>query len=399
MIDINTFCDYLYASLYIPVYLYDNKELIASYPSQEQDTCPPLPYLTKLWEADKPLTYTLTSFYSYYGCIKINNSNSCIVMGPVNDFPYSSDSLLAMSHEFSISKSGFDRFAEFFRNIPTQNWDSFIKNLLFIHYALNHTTLTKAEIANAAEYRIDRSIDQKYTERSYEAKEEGLLYNSYAIETELARFVETGNVEGLKKFSSQSRDLKIGSIAHDNLRQWKNMFIVAVTLYSRAAMKGGLTPSLAYQLSNIYMQQVERLTDIDEVKSLSIQVLFDYTNRVANSIVPVTADNILHQVVQYVRENTNRNISVAEIAEHVGFSRPSLSRKVRKELGFELSAFIKKCKLEEAKDLLAFTDKSISEISNYLCFSSQSHFQKSFKDHYGITPHTFRKSVQHGTSF
>ncbi|KAA2294498.1 helix-turn-helix transcriptional regulator, partial [Clostridioides difficile] len=113
----------------------------------------------------------------------------------------------------------------------------------------------------------------------------------------------------------------------------------------------------------------------------------------ANSIVPITADKVLHQVVQYVRENTNRNLTVAEIADYVGFSRPSLSRKVKKELGFDLSTFIKNCKLEEAKDLLAFTDKSLSEISNYLSFSSQSHFQKSFKDQYGIPPRAYRKSV------
>jgi AraC-like DNA-binding protein len=298
-----------------------------------------------------------------------------------------------MGNEFSIVKSDSERFSEFFHNIPTQNLDTFINTLLFINYTVNHTKLTRKEVEHARDNQVDKSIDQKYTEKSYEEKEEGLLNNSFEIERELIRFIETGNLDGLKRFSIRARSSKVGTIAHNNLRQWKNMFIVAVTLYSRAAMKGGLTPSIAYQLSNIYMQQVERLTDIDAVQSLLAQVQLDYTNRVANSIVPAKADNTLRQVIQYVRENTNRNITVAEIAYYVGFSRPSLSRKVKKELGFELSAFIRKCKLEEAKDLLAFSNKSISEISNYLCFSSQSHFQKSFKDQYGITPQAYRKSV------
>ncbi|WP_375105406.1 helix-turn-helix domain-containing protein [Paenibacillus sp. RS8] len=46
---------------------------------------------------------------------------------------------------------------------------------------------------------------------------------------------------------------------------------------------------------------------------------------------------------------------------------------------------------------MAFSDKRISEISTYLCFSSQSHFQKSFKDKYGITPLMYRKSELHQT--
>jgi len=38
--------------------------------------------------------------------------------------------------------------------------------------------------------------------------------------------------------------------------------------------------------------------------------------------------------------------------------------------------------------------KEIGKISNFLYFSSQSHFQKAFNNQYGITPHLFRKSVK-----
>ena len=94
-----------------------------------------------------------------------------------------------------------------------------------------------------------------------------------------------------------------------------------------------------------------------------------------------------------MRKNTNQNITVSDVANHVGFSRSYLSRKFKKDIGFELSMFIKQCKLEEAKDILAYSNKSISEISNYLCFSSQSHFQRDFKNQFGITPQTYRKSI------
>ncbi len=55
------------------------------------------------------------------------------------------------------------------------------------------------------------------------------------------------------------------------------------------------------------------------------------------------------------------------------------------------SEFIMRCKLEEAKALLAYTDKSLSEISSYLCFSSQAYFQNVFKKKYGITPNAYRR--------
>jgi AraC-like DNA-binding protein len=394
MIDIKKYCEYLYNSLYIPIYLYEYNELVACYPDQEKDTHPLPLYLSNLRETDKKITYTLTYFYSYYGCIKIENGNSYIVIGPINDFPYSNESLLAMCKEFSIEKSNGEAFNEFFHKIPTQNLDSFINTLLLVNYTINNTELTRTDIDQSVGYQYDKSINKHYSEKSYDEKEEGLLNNSYEIEREFIRYIETGNIEKLNNFSSRSKNARVGIIAENNLRQWKNTFIVLVTLASRAAMRGGLTPSIAYQLSNIFMQQVERLTDVDAIMSLLRQVQLDYANRVANSIVPATADHTLHRVIQYVRENTNNHISVTEVADHVGMTRTSLARKVKNELGFELSTFIRKCKLEEAKDLLAFSEKSISEISNYLCFSSQSHFQKAFKDEYGITPNTFRKSIK-----
>lgn len=393
MSDLKKYCEYLYNSTYIPIYIYDNKELDTCYPFQEKDTMPPSPYLDYLWDTDKQVSYTLTQFYSYYGCIKIENSNYCIVIGPINDFPYSNESLLGMSKEFSTEPYSLEAFSDFFNNIPTQNLDPFINILLFINYTLNNTQLAKKDITNYNGALIDTSINKKYSEETYTSKEEGIINNNYIIEAELLRYIETGNLMGLQKLSEHARNTKIGIIANDTLRQYKNTFIVTVTLVSRTAMKGGLSPSIAYQLSDIYFKQVERLTEIDAIISLMGQVQRDYANRVANSIAPVTADNILYKVIQYVRENTNKKLTVTDVANHVGFSRPYLSRKIKKELGFDLSDFIKRCKLEEGKDLLAFSDKSISQISAYLCFSSQSHFQKAFKDKYDITPQAYRKSA------
>ncbi len=65
-------------------------------------------------------------------------------------------------------------------------------------------------------------------------------------------------------------------------------------------------------------------------------------------------------------------------------------KKFREELGFHVSAYITRCKLEEAKSLLAYSERPLSEISAYLCFSSQSYFQNQFKKQYGITPLKYR---------
>jgi AraC-like DNA-binding protein len=99
----------------------------------------------------------------------------------------------------------------------------------------------------------------------------------------------------------------------------------------------------------------------------------------------------IYESLQYISTHTNQPIRVEDVAEHIGKSRSYLSRKFKAELGFQISDFIMRRKLEEAKSLLSFTDKSISEISEYLCFSSQSYFQNVFKKKYGITPNQYRR--------
>ena len=66
-------------------------------------------------------------------------------------------------------------------------------------------------------------------------------------------------------------------------------------------------------------------------------------------------------------------------------------------MGVNLNDFITRCKMEEAGDLLLYTDKSLAEISNYLSYSSQSYFQNVFKKHYGVTPMAYRKQKQKAT--
>lgn len=119
--------------------------------------------------------------------------------------------------------------------------------------------------------------------------------------------------------------------------------------------------------------------------------MIDYTMRVADCILPPSPDMVLRQAIQFVQQNTNRHITVTDVAEHVGFSRAYLSHKFKETLGIELSALILRCKLEEAKELLRYTNKTIGDISNYLCFSSQSYFQNCFKKQYGITPQKYRE--------
>ncbi len=184
--------------------------------------------------------------------------------------------------------------------------------------------------------------------------------------------------------------LTVGLIASDTIRQAKNIFITSITLATRHAITGGLDIETAYQLSDTYIQEMEKMSDIYSINMLASTAIFDFTTRVADAKIPSGMSQEIFSCVQYISNHVNQNYSVEQLAYHFGFNRSTLSKKFKREIGYDISSFIMLKKLEEAKNLLCFSDRTISEISEYLCFSSQAYFQNMFKKQYGITPRSYR---------
>ncbi len=100
---------------------------------------------------------------------------------------------------------------------------------------------------------------------------------------------------------------------------------------------------------------------------------------------------IFEDCYYYVKKNLYSRIQVSDIAQELGISRSYLSNMFREKTGRTLSQFIIDQKIVEAKRLLQFTDKSIVDIAIHLGFSSQSHFQNTFKKQVGQTPLEYKR--------
>ena len=194
--------------------------------------------------------------------------------------------------------------------------------------------------------------------------------------------------------SLNAEPIREGKLADTPLRQAKNLLIGSVAMVGKeAAIPGGMDIEQAYQLIDVYTQECERLQSVEAVKNLQYNMLMDFTKRVAQQKLPQGVSKEIYACMQYISTHINEPISAADVIAFSGRSRAYLFKKFQQELGGTIGAYITECKLREAKSLLRYTDKSLGEISNYLCFSSQSYFQNVFKKHCGLTPLEYRSGV------
>ena len=95
---------------------------------------------------------------------------------------------------------------------------------------------------------------------------------------------------------------------------------------------------------------------------------------------------IVNLVNSYVHAHIYDKLSTSIVAEGISMSMSHLCAEFKKDTGITITDFITQCKIEEAKILLMQNNASCNEISDLLCFSSRSYFNKIFKKETGFTP-------------
>ena len=123
-----------------------------------------------------------------------------------------------------------------------------------------------------------------------------------------------------------------------------------------------------------------------------------YTNNINRVSGTKSFGNLEQQFVSNLNKNIENNIdnpnfSVENLAESLNVSRVQLYRKVKAIFNENVSDYINNFRLEQSRNMLQDSELTISEIAYKNGFSSPNYFSTVFKNKYGISPNTFRKSV------
>lgn len=238
---------------------------------------------------------------------------------------------------------------------------------------------------------------QKFFEKKRWMEKGGHLHNPYQHEQKKLGSIRAGNLKLLEECQNEVWPGEIGQLADNPLRQEKNLSIVVISIACRAAIDGGVAPQKAFSMSDVFISNIERMTQVLPIQAAVVE----YEREFARAVEQVKHDSEHNRYVErakeYVAEHIDESIRVVQIGEALGINENYLTGLFHKYEGITLQHYIRKEKVRQAKELLLYSSYSCSEIAALLCFSTQSHFSSAFKREVGMTPAKYRESkIQSG---
>ncbi|KRE69596.1 response regulator transcription factor [Paenibacillus sp. Soil750] len=100
---------------------------------------------------------------------------------------------------------------------------------------------------------------------------------------------------------------------------------------------------------------------------------------------------LVNKIHHYIQQNLGKDVTLQTISDAVYLHAVYLSKIYKEITGMNLSEYILRVRMEEAKNLLENTSCKIYEITEKIGYQSPQHFIRRFKQYYGVTPEIYRK--------
>ena len=320
----------------------------------------------------------------------VTDHNAIYIVGPVS---FASPVYLICDYNELTLEEEIEKY------VPQVNPDDYLEDILFLNHMITGVESTTEQIieTNCLNHDHEEKVQKHFNDILFENHENNVHHNPYDQELREFGSIENGDLIQLEKSLQEDYDGAIGTLAKDPLRNLKNLGIVLVTLASRAAIRGGLSPEISFSLSDSYIQQIEECKDLALVTPLAHKAEFQYAEMVheikekQKGILKKQKNPRINKCKDFIFSHLHDRITLEDLAVEADCNPNYLSQLFKECEGISISGYILQEKINRAKNLLIYSDYSYIEIATYLGFSSQSHLGTQFKKHTGYTLRQYRE--------
>jgi DNA-binding LacI/PurR family transcriptional regulator/AraC-like DNA-binding protein len=157
-------------------------------------------------------------------------------------------------------------------------------------------------------------------------------------------------------------------------------------------------PVIVLTGQNLNSEQMQRLNrGVSAVLRKGIYNIDEMITRMAGvlerSVRPGTeTQRLARKAMAYIHEHYSDTITRDQIADHLGISEDHLTRCFHEETGLTPMTYLRRYRLDQAKDLLAAGEKTVTEVALAVGFSDSNYFSRAFRQVTGTSPSAYRRS-------
>lgn len=342
--------------------------------------------LRELQEENMPVAITSMLKFLWIADFERDSSGKLLyihVIGPAFVEDVAPRSLEATLNRVGIPLTLKSDFLQLLEQIPVIPIIRFFEYGLMLHYCITGEKISISDI------RYPNAKQHKNESNPAFADAHG----SWAMEQKVLKLVEDGNLDIKRQTSRLASIGAVGNLGNgDSLRHFKNITIIFTALCTRAAIRGGLDPEIAYTLSDRYINGIEACGGLSEIAEVNAAMQEDYARRVHQIKLGTGISQEIQKCCDFIQINIERKVTAAELADCSGYSEAHLARKFKQELGTTIAEYTISQKIKYAEALLQSGNKTVQEVAEQLGFHSQSYFGQQFKKITGTTPGKYQSN-------
>lgn len=316
--------------------------------------------------------------------------NLFAIIGMVSPIPHSRQEILEMCAPV-INPIYLQQLCDVILRTPLFSLEQ-VKDLMCLLVQLTQKqSISKENILFNDVFMSRSNSSDGLAEKLFAQREDADFHVPTNFETGICMAIENGSKKDLMKVTYSPVRGQVGRMSSNALRQEKYSMVSLATLVSRAAIRGGLTEETAFSLSDSYCQRADQMKDISQIQMLEYAMMMDYCEKVQEIREKKRNSLVIQKCMDYISVHLHETITLDDLSVHCGLCSRSLSLQLKKEIKMGIPEYIHREKIKEAKYLLRHTDYTLSEISFFLNYPSQSYFTQIFKKYVEKTPQQYRE--------
>ena len=126
---------------------------------------------------------------------------------------------------------------------------------------------------------VNQKIAEALKRISFEHREADYRHHTYDEDMFQYELIRNGDLKALEVGKKMFEGPTTGHLSDNPVRNYQFLFVASITLACRFCIEGGMPTEEAFNLSDLYIRQMEKYSTVDEIFALHDVMFRDYTTR------------------------------------------------------------------------------------------------------------------------